>query len=60
MSGTEDIKNEELAYLQTSQFEPFNDDTTDVSCLLSRTFWLNTSTLIGGKEATLRFILYLW
>jgi hypothetical protein len=59
MSGSEDIKNEDLAHLQTSQFEPFKDDTTEVSRLLSRTFWLNTSTLIGGNEATLRFILYL-
>ena len=46
--------------LQTSQKEPCAEDITAVSVLLSRTFSLNTAMLMGGNEATRRFILYLW
>ena len=46
--------------LQTSQEEPCAEDITAVSFLLSRTFSLNMVMLMGGNEATRRFILYLW
>ena len=46
--------------LQISQEEPCAEDITAVSVLLSRTFSLNTAMLMGGNEATRRFMLYLW
>ena len=45
--------------LQTSQEELCVEDITAVSILLSRTFSLNTAMLMGGNDATRRFILYL-
>lgn len=60
MSVTTNNQEKTQTNLQTSQEEPWAEDITAVSVLLSRTFSLNTVMLMGGNEATRRFILYLW
>jgi hypothetical protein len=44
-----------LAYLQTSQTEPFGEVVNAVSARLSKTLALNAAALIGGSEATRRW-----
>lgn len=49
-----------LTYLQMSQVRSLKEDVTAVSAFLSDTLWAKREALIGGRDATRRFILYLW